>query len=404
VLTLTGPGGTGKTRLAVEAGNALADEFPDGTYFVALDAIRDGRTYPILYNDDVNVPAVMQSLDVGRADAEQYVPFGCGELIVEHRGLGTPSGVLNLLKALEVTLHDGVDPITGRRIGLALGRLSDLASFDDLWRAYTRQVEHFVRLAAEQAALEYRVAGEEWSALLMSMLTDDCLSRGRGTLEGGVRFLGATLETYGNTNAADSLTAIDELVFRRRELAPERLLDALAASFPAASVVMIGPVVKVDPATLPRRPNIHWLGQRPYAELPAYVKAFDVCLMPFALNEATEYINPTKTLEYLAAGRPVVSTAISDVVRHFSSVVRVATCRDAFVAAVAEELRAPDPARIARGIERAKGASWEAIVAEMRRLVARAVARRERASAVVAHLPLPSRTLAGGEAAAAGEP
>ena len=197
----------------------------------ALDAIGDGRTYPILYNDEVNVPAVMQSLDVGRADAEQYVPFGCGELIVEHRGLGTPSGVLNLLKALEVTLRDGVDPLTGRRIGLALGRLEDFASFDDLWRAYTRQVEHFVRLAADQAALEYCVAGEEFSSLLLSALYDDCVARGRGALAGGVRFLGATLETYGNTNTADSLAAIRELVYKQRRIGSKELLAALDADF-----------------------------------------------------------------------------------------------------------------------------------------------------------------------------
>jgi pyruvate-formate lyase len=197
----------------------------------ALEAIGEGRTYPILYNDDVNVPAVIESLAVGRDDAEQYVPFGCGELIVEHRGLGTPSGVLNLLKALEVTLRDGVDPTTGRRIGLALGRFEDFASFDELWRAYARQVEHFVHLAAEQAALEYRIAGQEWSPLLLSMLYDDCLARGRGALDGGVRFLGATLETYGNTNTADSLTAIRELVYERGRIRPEQLLAALDADF-----------------------------------------------------------------------------------------------------------------------------------------------------------------------------
>jgi pyruvate-formate lyase len=209
----------------------IADGQDAALWDAALDAIGDGRTYPILYNDAVNVPAVARSLDVGRRDAKQYVPFGCGELIVEHRGLGTPSGVLNLLKALEVTLRDGVDPSTGRRIGLPLGRLEDFAGFDELWQAYTRQVEHFVRLAARQAALEYRVAGQEWSALLMSMLYDDCLVRGRGALDGGVRFLGATLETYGNTNTADSLTAIRELVYEERRITPEQLLAALDADF-----------------------------------------------------------------------------------------------------------------------------------------------------------------------------
>ena len=197
----------------------------------ALDVIGEGRTYPILYNDDVNVPAVMQAFVVGRAEAEQYMPFGCGEYILDHRSFGTPSGVLNLLKALEVTLHNGVDPLTGRSVGLALGQFHDFKTFDNLWSAYTQQVEHFVRLMADQEALEYAVAGEQAAFLYLSMLYDDCLERGRGIFDGGIRYLGGTLETYGNTNTADSLMAIKELVYDKKLLAHDRLLAALDANF-----------------------------------------------------------------------------------------------------------------------------------------------------------------------------
>ena len=78
---------------------------------------------------------------------------------------------------------------------------------------------------------------------------------------------------------------------------------------------MVGPVVKVDPARLPRAANIHWLGQRAYGDLPTFMAGWDVALMPFALNAATRFISPTKTPEYLAAGCPVVSTPVRDVVR-----------------------------------------------------------------------------------------
>jgi pyruvate-formate lyase len=228
--------------LAIEASRTVLEPEPQlslrigpgqdpALWSAGLDAIGQGRTFPMLYNDDANVPAVMHALAVGRADAEQYVPFGCGELIVEHRGLGTPSGVLNLCKALEVTLRDGIDPVSGRRIGLALGRLEDFASFDQLWSAYSRQVEHFVRLAADQAALEYRVAGQEFGGLYLSMLYDDSLERGRSALAGGARYLGATLETYGNTNTADSLTAIRRLVFDQGRISRRRLMAALDADF-----------------------------------------------------------------------------------------------------------------------------------------------------------------------------
>ena len=158
------------------------------------------------------------------------------------------------------------------------------------------------------------------------------------------------------------------------------LLRTLAAENPDASLVMVGPVVKVDPRDLPRADNIHWLGQRDYQELPSYVKAFDVCLMPFALNEATEYINPTKTLEYMAAAKPIVSTAVADVVHHFTPVVRVARTPAEFVAGVRAAAAAPDAALIERGLQMVKGASWEAIVAQMRGLIVEAVGANEEAA------------------------
>jgi glycosyltransferase involved in cell wall biosynthesis len=147
------------------------------------------------------------------------------------------------------------------------------------------------------------------------------------------------------------------------------LLRKLADENSDAALVMVGPVVKVDPNELPQGPNIHWLGLRQYSELPSYVKGFDVCLMPFALNEATEYINPTKTLEYMAAGKPIVSTAVSDVVHHFTPVVTVAETSDDFVTATASALNSPDTAMIARGVEQARANTWESIVARMERIV-----------------------------------
>jgi glycosyltransferase involved in cell wall biosynthesis len=104
---------------------------------------------------------------------------------------------------------------------------------------------------------------------------------------------------------------------------------------------------------LPNYPNIHWLGQRAYTDLPALVKAFDVCLMPFALNEATQYINPTKTLEYMAAGKPVVSTAVPDVLHHFTPIVDVALTAEEFIAAIQRAARNPRAESIEQGIDRA---------------------------------------------------
>jgi glycosyltransferase involved in cell wall biosynthesis len=151
------------------------------------------------------------------------------------------------------------------------------------------------------------------------------------------------------------------------------LIARLAAACPDASIAMVGPVVKVDPASLPQAANIHWLGKREYSELPSYVKGFATCLMPFALNEATEYINPTKTLEYMAARKPIVSTAVADVVRNFTPVVRVAKSHEQFITLAEKSAKNPDLVLLAEGLKKANGASWDNIVGQMRRLITDAI-------------------------------
>lgn len=111
------------------------------------------------------------------------------------------------------------------------------------------------------------------------------------------------------------------------------LIAALADAHPAWQIVLVGPVLKIDPASLPQRANIHYLGQRTYEELPSFLAGWDVCLLPFALNEATRYISPTKVLEYMAAELPIVSTAIADVEQPYGHVVAIARDATAFVAA-----------------------------------------------------------------------
>ncbi|HEX6172431.1 MAG TPA: glycosyltransferase, partial [Candidatus Binatia bacterium] len=144
------------------------------------------------------------------------------------------------------------------------------------------------------------------------------------------------------------------------------LLAQIAQEMPDASIVMVGPLAKVEQQSLPHLSNIHWLGQRAYTDLPALVKSFDVCLMPFALNDATQYINPTKTLEYMAAGKPVVSTAVPDVLHHFTPIVDVAHTAEEFIAAIQRSARSPRAELIGQGIDRANRASWDSIVSAMR--------------------------------------
>ena len=150
------------------------------------------------------------------------------------------------------------------------------------------------------------------------------------------------------------------------------LLAAIAAARPEWQFVMLGPIVKIDPASLPRPENVVYLGQRDYDALPAYLSDWDVCLMPFARNDATRFISPTKVLEYMAAERPIVSTPIADVVQPYGDIVRIASTPDDFVAACEAALTEPPverARRCARMREVLTRTSWDATVSQMAALV-----------------------------------
>jgi glycosyltransferase involved in cell wall biosynthesis len=156
------------------------------------------------------------------------------------------------------------------------------------------------------------------------------------------------------------------------------LLDQVAAARPDWHIVMVGPVVKVDPKDLPKRDNIHWLGQQSYARLPALVAGWDVCVLPFALNEHTRYISPTKTLEYLAAEKPVVSTPVRDVVGMYGDVVSIADTPETFVAACERALHeTPEERadRLARGAATVARYSWDESARKVLQLMAEAAQR-----------------------------
>jgi glycosyltransferase involved in cell wall biosynthesis len=155
------------------------------------------------------------------------------------------------------------------------------------------------------------------------------------------------------------------------------LLSGIAEARPRWQLVMLGPVVKICPEDLPRRPNIHYLEGKPYADLPRYIANWDVALLPFAKNASTKFISPTKTPEYLAAGKPVVSTSIRDVVRPYGreGLVRIAdTVRD-FVSACEAALAEPFAAKLKKADAFLARLSWDRTWAKMADLVDEAVAR-----------------------------
>jgi UDP-galactopyranose mutase len=149
------------------------------------------------------------------------------------------------------------------------------------------------------------------------------------------------------------------------------LIDGVAEARPDWHLVFLGPVVKIDPATLPRRPNIHYLGSKSYDELPSYVAGWDVALLPFARNEATRFISPTKTPEYMAAGKPVVSTSIRDVVRPYGQqgLVRIADDVPGFVRACTAAMAEDSVKRNTRADAFLRQTSWDGTWSRIRLLL-----------------------------------
>jgi glycosyltransferase involved in cell wall biosynthesis len=157
------------------------------------------------------------------------------------------------------------------------------------------------------------------------------------------------------------------------------LVAGLADLKPDWQLVMIGPVVKIDPGSLPQRPNLHWMGLRDYDELPAYLAGWDVGIMPFAINEATRFISPTKTPEFLAAGVPVISTPITDVVRPYGErgLVEIAGDSASFVGKAASLMRRPKERWLVAVDSHLATTSWDKTWARMSALVRACPSRRQ---------------------------
>ncbi|HEY0490054.1 MAG TPA: glycosyltransferase [Telluria sp.] len=150
------------------------------------------------------------------------------------------------------------------------------------------------------------------------------------------------------------------------------LLTALADARPEYHIVLVGPVVKIDPASLPQRANIHYMGQQTYDALPTFLAAWDVCLLPFAMNDSTKFISPTKVLEYMAAELPCVSTPITDVKVPYGHVVAIAHTYDEFIQAC-DVAVAMTPEQKAAMVDAMRavvaGTSWDVTVERMRALI-----------------------------------
>ena len=159
----------------------LCSDTPEDIKDMAYECIASGATYPTLYNDEVNVPAVEYAMRVDRKTAEQYIPFGCGEFVIQGKSVGTPNTLLNLTKILQLALNEGIDPMDNiyKAGPVKVKSLNEFKTFDDFYNQYKELLDYYFELSVEAQLHSYEVMNEEVSFLFTSILMDDCIGRGK---------------------------------------------------------------------------------------------------------------------------------------------------------------------------------------------------------------------------------
>ena len=206
---------------------------PQDILDMAYDCIASGATYPTLYNDEVNVPAVEYAMRLDYERASQYIPFGCGEFVIQGKSVGTPNTLLNLVKIMQLALNEGYDPMDHvyKAGPVKVLPLSSFKTFEDFYDQYKALLDYYFDLSVYCQKHSYEVMNQEVSFLFVSILMDDCLARQKALLDGGVEILGGTNETYGNINSSDALYAIKTLVYDQKKYTLEELNEAALHNF-----------------------------------------------------------------------------------------------------------------------------------------------------------------------------
>lgn len=196
----------------------------------AYEVIGEGCVYPMLYNDDIVIPGVMQSLHADEKAAEQYFPLGCGEYMLAHVSPSLLDLNWNIPRALDAALRNGRSA-DGRTIGIETGNAKAYATFDELYSAFMRQIDYSAQLGIGKYEDICSLYKGRVPFLFASLLTQDCLDRNRALFDGGLRYVGGCLMGHGFTNAADSLTAIKQEVYDRKSISLEQLIQAQDNNF-----------------------------------------------------------------------------------------------------------------------------------------------------------------------------
>lgn len=206
---------------------------PSDIMDMAYDCIASGATYPTLYNDDVNIEAVEYAMRTTNENAKQYVPFGCGEYVIQGKSVGTPNTLLNLLKIQQMVLNQGKDPMDNiNKAGpVNIPPIETFKKFDDFYSKYKELLDYYFDLSVRAQIHSYTIMNQEVSFLFNSILMDNCIDKRKSILDGGIEILGGTNETYGNINSSDALYAIKKLVFDDNKYTLAQLNEAALQDF-----------------------------------------------------------------------------------------------------------------------------------------------------------------------------
>ena len=208
---------------------------PDSLWQEAVVAMATGCGMPALYNDEVMVPALMR-YGIPEEEARDYALNGCSQVDLQGKShMGLEDGEMTLLKCLELALHDGLDPRTQEQIGPHSGDPRDFDTFEQLWQAYTAQVEYFSKRLTDAANAVQQGHGETSPNLLRSLFVDDCIESGRDFKAGGPRHNHGQILTQGIANTADALVTVQKFVFEERSVSMDELLEAMEKDFPDES-------------------------------------------------------------------------------------------------------------------------------------------------------------------------
>ncbi|WP_246552506.1 pyruvate formate lyase family protein [Vallitalea pronyensis] len=217
----------------------LDESVPEWLYDLALHAIEQGCTFPMLYNDAVNVPAVAKALGVTEEDACDYVPYGCGEYMLWGKSTGSPNVLINMVKALQLSLNKGYDNFDGTYRGgkHTFDELNHLLTFDDVTRSYYGYLTYLldITLAFQQASYQYM--SEASSFIYASLLMADCMEKGKPILDGGIQHVGGVNEFYGFVNVIDSLAAINKVVFDDQHYSLQEVVRAVNRNFKGSTAI-----------------------------------------------------------------------------------------------------------------------------------------------------------------------